>query len=216
MIRQPGHEAKQVIGPEVLESRLAGLTPPRPLRLATACRHVDLKGLDLLIRAVALLRQRGVSVEVSLYGGGPRTASLRALAATLGVEDRIEFPGPLAAGEELDLALRKSDLFLMPHRTSDFGRAFFDAMAAGLPVLAFRTPASVDTVYEGLDGFLSPLDDVQGLAERIAFLEKNRSMLAAASRGARQRAMENTRSEWFRLRAQWTLSMMNEGAHAAV
>jgi glycosyltransferase involved in cell wall biosynthesis len=124
-------------------------------------------------------------------------------------------PGSLRAGEELDAALRASDLFVMPHRTTDFGRAFFDAMAAGLPVLAFRTPASATTVYDGQDGFLAPLDDVQGLAERISWLHTERATLAAASRAARRRAIENTRSEWFRIRANWTLSLLNESAHAA-
>ncbi len=154
-------------------------------------------------------------MDVRLYGSGPRTDSLRTLAATLGVEDRIAFPGALAAGEELDAALRQADLFVMPHRTSAsaalFRRNGCRSAGAGLP-----HPASIDTVYEGLDGFLSPLDDVQGLAERTAFLANNRSVLAAASRGARRRALENTRGEWFRLRAQWTLSMMNEGTHAGV
>jgi hypothetical protein len=107
------------------------------------------------------------------------------------------------------------DLFVMPHRTTDFGRAFWDAMAAGLPVLAFRTAASTDTVYEGRDGFLAPLDDVQGLAERIGHLASNRDLLAVTALGARRRALENTRSEWFRLRADWTRSLLDEGARAA-
>lgn len=209
-IRQPGHTLEEVIPSALLNARLASLGEDRPLRLVSACRHVGLKGLDLLVRAVALLKDRGIGVSATLYGGGPETFSLGNLAARLGVAGEIRMPGALTAGAELNDALRQADLFLMPHRTSDFGRAFFDAMAAGLPVLAFRTPASIDTVYEGLDGFLAPLDDVNGLAERIAALHRNRDLLAAASRGARSRALENTRAEWFRLRAQWTTSLLNE------
>ena len=215
MIRQPGHEAAQIISPLALEGRLASLETGRPLRLTVACRHATLKGLDLLVRAIALLKERGVTIHASFYGRGPETPRLLALSASLGISDRVNFPGALSAGEELDQALRDGDLFVMPHRTTDFGRAFFDAMAAGLPVLAFRTPASSATVYEGLDGFLAPLDDVQGLAERIAALDRNRSTLVAASRGARQRAVENTRAEWFRIRAEWTRSLLAEDAHAA-
>jgi glycosyltransferase involved in cell wall biosynthesis len=215
MIRQPGHEESEVIGASALEERLASLNRGRPLRLATACRHSALKGLDLLIGAIGLLAERGVHVQATLYGKGPDTANLQRLATQLGVADRVRFGGSLAAGEELDRALRNADLFMMPHRTTDFGRAFFDAMAAGLPVGAFRTAASTATVYEGRDGFLCPLDDVQGLAELIAALDRDRSALIAAARGARRRALENTRTEWFRMRAAWTLSLFPEDANAA-
>lgn len=214
-IRQPGHETEQVICPEVLDRRVQSLFSSRPLRIVTACRHAQLKGLDLLIRAVALLESRGIAVHATLYGEGPETNSLQALAKQLGIDANIEFPGALPPGPVLDARLQKGDLFLMPHRTNDFGRAFFDAMAAGLPVLAFHTPASSATVYDGVDGFLAPLDDIQALAERIAALHADRLRLGAAALAARQRALQNTRSEWFRLRAEWTRSLVEEDAHAA-
>ena len=104
----------------------------------------------------------------------------------------------------------------MPHRTSDFGRAFFDAMAAGLPVVAFRTPASVDTVVDSSDGFLVPLDDVQALAEKLFFLASDVARLKKTSRQARMRALNNTRSEWFQMRAQWIREIVNSRDEASV
>lgn len=214
-IRQPGHEASQVISAEELETRLAALDSGKPLALVSACRHAGLKGLDLLQVAIGLLRDRGVNVTATLYGQGPETAQLRAQAERLAIADRVRMPGALAAGPELDAALRRADLFLMPHRSTDFGRAFFDAMAGALPVMAFRTPASAETVYDGLDGFLTPLDDVQGLAERLAGLDRDRNLLKSAARMARTRALENTRSEWFRMRAQWTNELLKDVKRAA-
>lgn len=214
-IRQPGHDAEQVIPVEALLNRLESLQTGRALHLVSACRHASLKGLDLLLQAIGLLKDRGIAVHATLYGKGPQTEALKALALQLGIADRVQLPGALTVGSQLDAALQQADLFLMPHRSTDFGRAFFDAMAAGLPVLAFRTPASAETVYEGRDGFLAPLDDVQGLAERIAALHRNRSALVAAAHAARSRALENTRAEWFRMRAQWTTSLLGEQTHAA-
>ncbi len=147
-----------------------------------------------------------------MFGSGLETESLHSLSKSLGIENEVLMPGSLAAGQELDEALREGDLFVMPHRTTDFGRAFFDAVAAGLPVLAFRTPASIDTVYEGLDGFLTPLDDVQGLAERIASFHRDRNILRATSKQARQRALDNTRTHWFQMRAEWTRSLIEEAS----
>lgn len=211
-IRQPGHETDQVIGAENLAARLANMQGAKPLELVSACRHAGLKGLDLLLRALGLLKDRGIEVHATLYGKGPETAHLKTLASQLGIEHLVNLPGALTAGPVLDAALQQADLFVMAHRSTDFGRAFFDAMAAGLPVLAFRTPASSETVNDGLDGFLTPLDDVQGLAERIAALHRHRATLAAASQAARTRALENTRAEWFRIRAQWTSSLLHQSA----
>jgi glycosyltransferase involved in cell wall biosynthesis len=174
-----------------------------------------LKGLDLLLRAIALLARRGIRVDARFFGQGPESENLRQLASALGITGNVEFPGTLPAGPELYAALQTGDLFLMAHRTNDFGRAFFDAMAAALPVLAFRTSASEETVYDGIDGFLTPLDDIQGLAERISLLHHDRTTLKAAARAARRRALENTRSEWFRLRAEWTMSILAEAPRAA-
>jgi glycosyltransferase involved in cell wall biosynthesis len=210
MIRQPGHESEQVISEEQLAKRLDTLSHERPLKLFTACRHTPVKGLDLLLRAVAILKARGIAVELTMFGSGRETDSLRTLSQTLDIENEVLMPGSLAAGQELDEALRQGDLFVMPHRTTDFGRAFFDAVAAGLPVLAFRTQASIDTVYEGLDGFLTPLDDVQGLAERIASFHRDRQILHSAAKQARQRALDNTRTHWFNMRAEWTRSLLEE------
>ena len=209
-IRQPGHETSDIIRTERLEQRLESLRTGRPLHLVCAARHSGLKGLDMLIDACSLLQQRGIAVEADLYGQGPDTEQLRARIARSGLEGKIRLPGSIAPGPALYEALSAGDLFLMPHRTTDFGRAFFDAMAAALPVLAFRTPASSDTVYDGIDGFLSPLDDVQGLAERIGYLATDRETLARVSHAARRRAVENTRQTWFGLRAGWTNQLLNE------
>ena len=215
-IRQPGHEIDQVIESDALEERLASMSTGRPLELITACRHASLKGLDFLIRALHLVKRRKISVRLTLLGQGPETDSLRALARSLGLVNDVIFAGALPPGPELEQALRRADLFLMPHRTTDFGRAFFDAMAAGLPVVAFRTPASVDTVVDSSDGFLVPLDDVQALAEKLFFLASDVALLKKTSRQARIRALNNTRSEWFQMRAHWIREIVNSRDEASV
>jgi glycosyltransferase involved in cell wall biosynthesis len=97
----------------------------------------------------------------------------------------------------------------MPHRTTDFGRAFYDAMAGGTPVLAFRNPASLDTVRDGVDGFLAPPDDVEGLAAILRRLHCDRALLIRTSHAARDRGLSNTRSQWFSLRAGWVRTLFD-------
>ena len=88
----------------------------------------------------------------------------------------------------------------MPHLTNDFGRAFWDAMAAGLPVAAFRSTASADTVRHGEDGLLAPMADVEGLADALRTLARDRVLLNRMSHAARQRALRNTKTVWNEIR----------------
>ena len=199
-IRQPVHEREDVLSLERLDLRLLRAASGAPLRLVTAARMQPLKGLDLLLRAIAILQSRSIPVDATFYGDGPQLPALRALAERLSLS--VAFPGPLASTSTLRESLADRDLFLMPHLTNDFGRAFFDAMAAALPVIAFRSPASQDTVRDTLDGLLAANADPESLADCIARFHHNRPSLAQASHAARLRALDNTKSFWSQYRAQ--------------
>ena len=148
-------------------------------------------------------------MEARIYGQGESTADWKSLTARLGVADRVHFCGALEPGPAVYHAIRQGHIFAMPHRTTDFGRAFYDAMASGTPVLAFRNPASVDTLRDGVDGFLAPPDDVEGLAAVLRLLHCDRALLMRTSHAARDRALCNTRSQWFRLRAGWIQALFD-------
>lgn len=211
-IRQPGHERDDVIAEALFRGRCQAALAGGPLRIAAACRHRAFKGLDFLIGAVALLSAQGVGVEARIYGQGEETERLRALAVVAGVADRVHFPGGLPPGQAVYQALAQAHLFAMPHRTTDFGRAFFDALSAGLPVVAFRTPASADTVRDGVDGLLTPLDDIEGLAAGLRRFHDDRPFLIRAAEAARDRALINTRAAWYGWRAEWTRALFTLSA----
>jgi glycosyltransferase involved in cell wall biosynthesis len=209
-IRQPGHETGDVIGEAELRQRCAALQSGQPLIVIAACRHKPLKGIDFLISAIALLARQGLALEARIYGEGESTAAWKSLAAHLGVADRVHFPGVLDPGPAVYRAIQEGHIFAMPHRTTDFGRGFYDAMAGGTPVLAFRTPASMDTIRDGIDGFLAPPDDVDGLAAVLRRLHCDRTLLARTSHAARDRALSCTRSQWFDLRAGWIRALFDQ------
>jgi glycosyltransferase involved in cell wall biosynthesis len=201
-IRQPVHDKDDVIAAEVFAAKCDRLRAGLPLRLVAACRMEPLKGIDFILRAVALLKDRNIPVEAKLYGGGKHLETYRTLAEKLGVAEIAQFPGSVAPGPDLRNALAAADIFLMPHLTSDFGRAFFDAMAAGAPVLAFRSIASQDTVRDRVDGLLAPNANFESLADAITQFHDDREFLIRCATAARNRALLNTKAEWNRMRAQ--------------
>ncbi len=206
-IRQPVHEAGDVISEPAFAEKCAKILANEPLTLCTASRMESLKGIDFIVRAVWILKQRGILVRARLYGGGRKLDEFKALAERLSVADRVEFPGSLSPSAVLYKTLAEGHVFLMPHLTTDFGRAFFDAMASGSPVIAFRSTASLDTVRDGIDGLIVPNADDEGLADGIARLHSDRGLLQRLSQAARERALRNTKSFWNSYRAQMIQSL---------
>jgi len=196
-IRQPVHEVADVVSASTLATRA---NSREPLRLVVASRLVALKGVDFLLRAIRLLRTQQVPVFVDIYGEGPQKNELTTLAKTLDLEDQVLFHKGLPHGPIFRQALESHHVAIMAHLTTDFGRAFWDAMAAGLPVIAFHSHAASDTVRDRIDGLLAPMADVEGLADRIRQVHSDRALLHAMSLAARERALLNTRSVWNELR----------------
>ena len=123
------------------------------------------KGFDLLLRALAQCQGEGRRAHLVIVGGGPLRAELRALASELGLSDRVLMPGFVA-----DLAhwYAHGDLFVLPSRWKGFGNVIVEAMACGLPVIAFdcrHGPAEI--LSDGQGGVLVAPDDISALAQAI-------------------------------------------------
>jgi glycosyltransferase involved in cell wall biosynthesis len=109
------------------------------------------KGLQGLLRMLAELTDREWIVD--LYGDGPELPGLIDLSEQLGLADRLRFHG-WAARELLPEAYRKSDIFVFPSDAEGMPNAVLEAMASGLPVLAYDVPGVNDLVTDGETGFV--------------------------------------------------------------
>jgi phosphatidylinositol alpha-1,6-mannosyltransferase len=146
--------------------------PPRLLGLG---RLLPRKGFDTVIRALALLKRRGLEVHYRLAGGGDQ-APYRRLAAQHGVAEQVEFLGFVDDDYIPDL-LRWADAFSMVSRLEDhgtdvegFGIVYLEAGALGRPVIAGRSGGVEDAVLDGRTGLL--VDDPGSPAAVAAALEQ--------------------------------------------
>ncbi len=119
-------------------------------RIGMQGRLVAIKDHPTLIRAFALLVERqGLSrAELHLAGGGEMEASLRALAATLNVADRVHFHGTLPE-DDLIRFIKQLDVYVHATRGESFCFSIMEAFGCGLPVVASRVPV-LDTTLAGL------------------------------------------------------------------
>ncbi|MFI7212567.1 D-inositol-3-phosphate glycosyltransferase [Micromonospora maritima] len=159
-------------------------------------RIQPLKAPDVLVRAVAALREREPAladqVTVVICGGPSgsgldRPTALMELAHSLGVADRVRFLPP-QTGDRLPDLYRAADLVAVPSHNESFGLVALEAQACGTPVLAAAVGGLVTAVRDGVSGMLIDGHDPVDWARALARLLPDRLRRAALARGAERHA----------------------------
>ena len=124
------------------------------------------KGVDVLLRALAAGAPGDVALTVAgeFWGG---TGELAALAAELGVGDRVRLRDGYVPAEELPGLYAAADAVVLPYRTATASQNVWLAHEHGLPVVATRAGALADHVREGVDGLLCAPGDTDDLARAL-------------------------------------------------
>ena len=151
------------------------------------------KGFGHLLRAVALVRDRGVALEVILAGDGPSRASLERLAADLGLRERVAFAGEVAH-EDVPAVLARLDVAAMPSTWEGFGVSAIEASAMELPVVASDIHGIPDVVLDGETGILVPPASPAALADAIERLARDAPLRRAM--GAAGRSFVERNYDW--------------------
>ena len=157
---------------------------PGALVLGTVARFDPVKALDTLLRAFAVVAADRPAARLLIVGDGPEGPRLRALAATLGIEDRVRLPGFVADASRLLPAL---DLYVSASRKEGLPLALLEAMACGLPVAATRVPGHVDVVEQGVTGLLVAPADHRDLGRAMGDLMVEPARRSAMGQAGRRR-----------------------------
>jgi colanic acid/amylovoran biosynthesis glycosyltransferase len=160
------------------------------LRLVTVGRLVEKKGIEYVLRAVRILVDRGVDIEFLILGDGPLRDRLAALAAQLGVEQRVLLHGRHAQEKVRD-GLEGSDVLVAASVTAADGdeegipNVLKEAMALGLPVVGTRHAGIPELIEDGVSGFLVPERDEVALADALQRLAREPGRRAVMGRAGR-------------------------------
>jgi glycosyltransferase involved in cell wall biosynthesis len=127
-----------------------------PLLLSMGRLHAN-KAHDISIRALAELPD----TYLWIAGSGPLEAELKALAAQVGVADRVRF---LGWRDDASSLYRTADACLFPSRFEPLGNVVIQAWAHGLPVVAAMSDGPAGLIRPEQDGLLIPINDPRSLA----------------------------------------------------
>jgi glycosyltransferase involved in cell wall biosynthesis len=125
-------------------------------------RLAEQKGIDVAIRALALVREQEPSAVLVVLGEGPERARLEALAG-----EGVHLPGRVG---DVAAWYRRAEVLVHPARWEGFGLALLEAMLAAKPVVATRVSSAPEIVVDGKTGVLVPPDDPGALSRAVTSL----------------------------------------------
>ena len=164
-----------------------GIEPDAPL-VTVVSRVTRLKGLEQFIGAAAVLAERHPRARF-LVAGEPAPgdelylASLKRLAARLGIGDRLVFAG---LRQDVPALLGASTVAVMPSLNEALSNSLLESMAAGVPTVATRVGGTPEALTDGESGLLVPPGDMAALAAAVRRLLDDPAAATAYGRAARR------------------------------
>ena len=154
------------------------------------------KGPDVLLKAIQIVRLKGLDLKVQIAGDGRMRDDLERLSQSLGIADSITFRGQLKRSD-VRAMLDRSDLFILPSRQEGLPRSIIEAMSRGLPVIATNVGGIPELLHQ--EAIVCP-DDPQALSEKIYEFCSNKELFRRMSEANVKRASDYTCSELQRRR----------------
>lgn len=169
--------------------------------LLTVARLFEHKGQDNGMRALHILRDSEPDLRYAMAGTGDYEPELRALAAKLGLGDRVRFLG-FVPEEDLPALYNVPELYLGASRVAvnhveGFGISLIEAAATALPVVAGREGGMPEAVVDGLTGLLADPYDPVSIAESIQRILRSPEL--GAQLGTEGRRLAESKYSWQRV-----------------
>jgi glycosyltransferase involved in cell wall biosynthesis len=147
--------------------------------LISVGRMAPEKNLEQVLKVFDALKFMGDQVKLVMVGDGPLKEQFKLR------YPEIIFPGMLSQSE-LANYYASSDLFVFPSQTETFGNVTIEALASGIPVLAFDCAAARDWVQPNVNGWLIPENQPDEFASKAVEIFKSENLLSEVTLSTRQ------------------------------
>jgi glycosyltransferase involved in cell wall biosynthesis len=150
--------------------------------LISVGRMAPEKNLDQVLKTYEALKSTGQAFKLVMVGDGPLKDQFQKR------YPEIFFPGMLTQSN-LAAYYASSDLFIFPSQTETFGNVTLEALASGIPVLAFDCAAARDWVQTGVNGWLVAENNPEGFAAQAVTIFNSKDLLEKITQSTRQQVV---------------------------
>ena len=150
--------------------------------LISVGRMAPEKNLDQVLKTYDALKSTGQAFKLVMVGDGPLKEQFQKR------YPEIIFPGMLSQ-TNLAAYYASSDLFIFPSQTETFGNVTLEALASGIPVLAFDCAAARDWVQTGVNGWLVAENNPEGFAAQAVTIFNSKDLLDQITQSTRQQVV---------------------------
>jgi glycosyltransferase involved in cell wall biosynthesis len=204
------HDSKLIVDPSKMELKFDSLqNNKKPLKIVYFGRVVQYKGIQDALYAISKIKKQStIKIEFAIIGHGNYLGVLKNLVKDLELNSCVKFIAPIAFGRELFDEISKHDLLIALPQREDTPRSAFDAMAAGLPILAYDTYYYKDLLHSGAI-ITTKWRDIDLLSKTLMKITKEKSSLIEKSKKAIAFSKTNTQKIWMEKRIKWTKEALN-------
>lgn len=171
-------------------TRAASAAPPRdePVILSVT-RFTEQKRNNILLQALAKLRDQGVVYRARLIGEGPLRPEVMRQIELLALTDRITLMDPLPQSE-LAKQYQLADVVVLPAVDEGFGMVLVEAQLCGAAVVGVRSGGLTDIIGDGVTGILAQPDDADDLARALHQILSDEPLRGSLAEAGRVSAIE--------------------------
>lgn len=144
----------------------------KPVCIGMLTRMVDNKGIDILIHALSILKEKNYEFKTLLAGDGEKINDFKQLVQKLGLNHEVEFIG-WVKGESKEQFMQQIDILAFPSFVEVQPLGIIEAFAWGKTVIASQNIGVCQCAHHGVNAWCTPTGDAQQLAEGLIYLIEN-------------------------------------------
>ncbi len=169
-IKKLDSDSYKVIYPGTTIDKARAYQPQTHIIIGTLSRLHQIKGIDILLEATKILKEKNLNFELEICGGGKDKEQLEIQTQKLGLENICHFIDDIPQKSSY---LEKLSIFAAPSRKEAFGINICEAMERSLPVAATKVGGIPEVIENNVSGILCEQDNPKELADNLEFLIKN-------------------------------------------
>ena len=168
------------------------------IRLLFVGRPEPEKGLEYLFKAMAILNSESKTrycltiVGEAQRGSKEKEAVIQTMIEQTGMVSNVEWAGYIPFGDELLDVYRNSDIFILPSLAEGIPKVIYEAMAAGLPIIATRIGGLADVISDGKNGILISPGAVNEIVNAINKIVGDKEYMLSLKKASLQSAAKHT------------------------